>query len=112
MKSIDEIIAAARKIGPKRLALAGRPNDELEHALAEAGEKSIATPVVFETAPQAVAAVRNGQADALMKGSIDTATFMRAVLDHENGLRTGQLISHIIVMEARGRLFLVTDSGI
>ena len=47
-----------------------------------------------------------------MKGSVDTATFMRAVLDRENGLRTGQLISHIIVMEARGRLFLVTDSGI
>jgi phosphate butyryltransferase len=112
MKSIDEIIAAAQKIGPKRLALAGRPNDELEHALAEAVNKRIANPVIFDTAPEAVAAVRSGRADTLMKGSVETAVFMRAVLDRENGLRTGHLISHVLVMEARGRLWLITDSGI
>jgi phosphate butyryltransferase len=112
MKSFDEIIAAAQKIGPKRLAIAGRPNDELEHALAEAVEMRIATPVIFETAPEAVAAVKSGQADALMKGSVDTPVFMRAVLDHDNGLRSGQLVSHVIVMEALGRLWLITDSGI
>lgn len=112
MNSFSEIISAAQKIGPKKLAIAGKPNDELEHALAEAVEMRLATPVIFDTAPQAVAAVKSGQADALMKGSVDTPDFMRALLDKENGLRSGQLISHVIVMEAHGRLMLVTDSGI
>jgi phosphate butyryltransferase len=94
------------------LALAGRPNDELEHALAEAVEKRIANPVIFDTAPEAVAAVRSGRADTLMKGSVETAVFMRALLDREKGLRTGHLISHVLVMEAHGRLWLITDSGI
>ena len=112
MKSFDEIIAGAQKIGPKRLAIAGRPNEELEEALAEAVAKGVATPVVFDTAADAVAAVKSGQADTLMKGSVDTPDFMRAVLDRDKGLRSGQLISHVIVMEALGRLWLVTDSGI
>ena len=34
------------------------------------------------------------------------------MLDKESGLGTGQLISHVIVMEALGRLWLITDSGI
>jgi phosphate butyryltransferase len=57
--------------------------------------------------------VRNGEADLLMKGLIDTATLLKAVLNKENGLRTGGLISHIGVFELEGydRLILVTDAA-
>ena len=112
MKSFDEILAAARKMGPKRLAIAGQPEGELTDALAEAKEQGIATALPFDTAPEAVAAVKSGCADALMKGTVDTSTFMRAVLDRELGLRSGDLVSHVLVVEWMWRLLLITDAGI
>jgi len=112
MRTFDEIIAAARRTGPRRLAVAGPPNEELADALARARGQGIAESDLFDTAPDAVAAVRAGQADALMKGSVDTATFMQAVLDRDAGLRSGSLVSHVAVVEALGRLILITDGGI
>ncbi|NCB50887.1 MAG: phosphate butyryltransferase [Clostridia bacterium] len=66
-----------------------------------------------KSAAIATGLVRNGEADILMKGLIDTATLLRAVLNKENGLRTGGLISHIGVFELEGydRLILVTDAA-
>jgi phosphate butyryltransferase len=112
MKSFDEIITAARKTGPKRLAIAGRSNEELADALAWAQFQGIASATAFDNPADAVAAVRAGDADALMKGSVDTATFLKSVLDKDNGLRTGALLSHVAVVEALGRLLLITDGGI
>jgi len=112
MKSFQEILAAARNIGPKRLAIAGRSNEEMAEALKQAQDEGIVVPVVFDDAAGAVAAVKTGEADALMKGGVDTPTFMQAVLDRECGLRNGNLLSHIAVIEAFGRLMLITDGGI
>ena len=112
MKNFDEIIAKARRMGPKRLAIAGQPDEELSEALAQAKDEGIATASPFETAPAAVAAVKAGAADALMKGSLDTPTFMRAVLDREKGLRGGNIVSHVVVLEWMWRLLLITDAGI
>ncbi len=66
MKSYDEIIAAARKIGPRRLAVAGQPNDELAQALNRAADESIASSVIFDDASRAVVSVACGVADVLM----------------------------------------------
>jgi len=64
----------------------------------------------------ALAMVRDGKADILMKGSVDTAALMRAVLDEESGLRTGRLLSDVVAVEygkAPGkRLVLITDGGV
>jgi phosphate butyryltransferase len=48
-----------------------------------------------------------------MKGIVDTANLLRAVLDKEIGLRTGNLICHVAVMEVPGldRLIYMTDGG-
>ncbi|MDD5092048.1 MAG: bifunctional enoyl-CoA hydratase/phosphate acetyltransferase [Candidatus Wallbacteria bacterium] len=64
-----------------------------------------------ETAAVSVELVRNGRAQALMKGMIPTSTLLKAVLDKEKGLRSGKLLSHILVAELHGRLMLVTDGG-
>ena len=57
--------------------------------------------------------VSTGQADMVMKGLIDTATFLRGVLNKEVGLRTGKLMSHVAVFEIDGidRLILLTDAA-
>ena len=60
---------------------------------------------------EAVKLVSSGHADMLMKGLVDTATFLRSVLNKEVGLRTGKQMSHVAVFEIEGwdRLFFLTD---
>jgi phosphate butyryltransferase len=68
----------------------------------------------LEAARRAVAMVRDGNAELLMKGKIGTAELVRAVLDRESGLRTGRLLSQVIVFQVPGirRLMLMTDAAI
>lgn len=62
----------------------------------------------------AVKFVHDGEAQVLMKGLINTSDFMRAVLDKENGLRSGRILCHLAAFEIKelGRLLFVTDGGI
>ncbi|HEY3398155.1 MAG TPA: bifunctional enoyl-CoA hydratase/phosphate acetyltransferase [Armatimonadota bacterium] len=68
-------------------------------------------PDELEAARQAVAAVREGRADLLMKGLIHSDDFLRALLDKEVGLRSGALMSHIFLLELPDRLLLITDGA-
>ena len=65
-------------------------------------------------AVQAVNMVNNGEADILMKGQLQTAELLRAVLAKEQGLRTDRLLSHIGLYEMPSyhKLLMVTDAGI
>lgn len=62
---------------------------------------------------KAVELVSSKKADMVMKGLIDTATFLRSVLNKEIGLRTGKLMSHVAVFEIEGidRLIFLTDAA-
>lgn len=112
VKSFAEVIEQARHYGRRRLAVAGEPDEELSSALSDAASKKIADAVCYATAEEAVKSVRSDEADILMKGSVDTRAFMQAILNKEHGLRTGKLVSHIAVIEALGRMLLITDGGI
>ncbi len=65
-------------------------------------------------AKEAVNQVRCGNADILIKGLINSSDFMHAVLDKEEGLNTGNLLSHLAAFEipSFNRLIFVTDGGI
>ena len=67
----------------------------------------------LSAAAAAVKAVHTHEADILMKGHIYTDDFLRAVLNKENGLRTGSIMSHVFVLETRnrGKLTFVTDGA-
>jgi len=67
-----------------------------------------------ETARAAVSEVRSGRAAILMKGRVDTPSLMHAVLDSENGLRSGRAIAQVVLMEILrdGRRFLLADTGV
>ena len=67
-----------------------------------------------EAAATAVRMAHDGRADLVMKGSLATSVLLRAVLNHEFGLATGGLLSHVAVFEAPGgdRLVLLTDAGV
>jgi len=65
-------------------------------------------------AARAVELVREGRAEALMKGSLHTDELMQEVVAKETGLRTGRRISHVFVMDVPTypRPLFITDAGI
>jgi phosphotransacetylase len=74
--------------------------------------EDIADPVAC--AQRAAALVREGQAEALMKGSLHTDELMTVIVSRAAGLRTARRISHVFVMDvpAHDRLLLVTDAAV
>jgi len=69
-----------------------------------------------DAARQAVALAREGGARVLLKGSLRTDQLLRAALDRDSGLRTGRLLSDVLLYEdtlgPAPRLVGVTDGGI
>lgn len=67
-----------------------------------------------ESVKEAVRAVREGRADVIMKGLVNTSVYMRGILNKEYGLRTGKLLSLLAVYELPQyhKLIYCTDSGI
>lgn len=65
----------------------------------------------IDSAREAALCVRKGKADILMKGHIHTDDFLRGVLDREAGLRSGQFMSHVFILQREGKLLLVSDGA-
>jgi phosphate acetyltransferase len=67
-----------------------------------------------DAAAQAVALVRAGRAEALMKGSLHTDEFMGAVVAAGIGLRTERRVSHVFIADVPNypRALLITDAAI
>lgn len=74
----------------------------------------IDVPHSHAAAAQAVALVRSGRAEALMKGSLHTDELMGEVVSAETGLRTARRISHVFVADVPTypRPLLITDAAI
>lgn len=70
-------------------------------------------PDISLAALKAVSLVKRGEAQVLMKGMVNSSDFLKAVLNGDEGLRTGRLLSHLAVFEVPGQKKLVfhTDGG-
>ncbi|MBU5360203.1 hypothetical protein KQI58_03800 [Enterococcus raffinosus] len=66
-----------------------------------------------ECAAIGVKMVKNNEIDFLMKGHIQTRTFLKAVVDREKGIATSKLLSHVALNEipTYHKLLLTTDGG-
>ncbi len=129
MKSIADILAAARAGGRKRIAVAAAQEHSALEAVLDARAAGIAEPILIgdlesirnmarelaadltgvrmieekdyaKAATAAVSLVRSGEADVLMKGVLDTSILLKAALNKENGLNAGRLTSHVAVIES------------
>ncbi len=62
----------------------------------------------------AVAEVRAGRANVLMKGHVDSAAYLRAIVDRATGIRAGGVLSNLTLaqMPSVPRLIGATDNGI
>lgn len=76
-------------------------------------DKIYDVPAPEDAAAKAVELIREGKGDFLMKGKLETAQLLSPVVNKENGIRTGTLMSHFTVFEASRyhKLFLVVDGG-
>lgn len=109
-------VVEARRLGMVNAVLVGEP-EAIRRELALLGEAEDAYEIVpagneIEAATLACKLVREGKAHIPMKGLMQTASFMRAILNKEFGfVPDGTLLSHAIVVENthEQRLFLVTD---
>jgi phosphate acetyltransferase len=66
------------------------------------------------SAAAAIALIRAGRGELLMKGSLHTDELMHAVTASATGLRTARRISHVFVMDVPGRAdsLFITDAAI
>ncbi|MGL5820266.1 MAG: phosphate butyryltransferase [Sarcina sp.] len=141
-KNFNDLFAKLKEVGKKTVSVAVAQDKPVLEALKEANRlgmvdgilvgneveiKRIASqldfdlsdfriinePNVTKAALEAVRLVSAGEADMVMKGLVDTATFLRSVLNKEVGLRTGKLMSHVSVFDIQGydRLLFLTDAA-
>ena len=63
---------------------------------------------------RAVALIRAGKGELLMKGSLHTDELMKEVIAAETGLRTERRISHVFIMDVPGHpeTLFITDAAI
>lgn len=107
--------AAERLIAP---ILVG-PQSEIE-AVAKASKMNLGKAQIIDvpnsraSAAKAVALVRQGRAEILMKGSLHSDELLGPVVARDSGLRSGRRISHVFLMDipAYHKVLIVTDGAI
>jgi phosphate butyryltransferase len=140
IKTFDEVLSAVKAQTMKTVVVAVAQDEPVLEAIRDAKKQGIANAIlvgdkeeiisiaskigmniedfeiideknVTKASMAAVKLVSSGRADMLMKGLVDTATFLRAVLNKEVGLRTGKQMSHVAIFEIPGydRLIFLTD---
>lgn len=142
IKNFDALLEVAVKKGPKRISVACAQDDDVLKAIKTAYDKGIVNGYLVGDEPQireiaaeigldvsgfeiihitdlaeaslkAVELVSSGKADLVMKGLVDTSIILKAVLNKEVGLRTGNALSHVAIFDVPTyhKILLVTDAA-
>ncbi len=140
--SLDNVFKMAKERGPKTIAVACAQDTDVLLAVNSAKEQGIADAILVgdqtlmieianehnidlakfeiidikdlaEASLKAVELVSTGKAHVLMKGLVDTAIILKAVLNKEIGLRTGNVLSHVAVFDIPSyhKLLTITDAA-
>jgi phosphotransacetylase len=95
------------------------PTDKISETARAAGIdlgslEIVNAPNSIAAAAKAVALVREGRAEVLMKGSLHTDELLSAVVARDGGLRSGRRISHVFIMDVPTyhKVLIVTDAAI
>lgn len=116
--SIIDAVLEAMDGGVADAILVGDPED-IRNLLRERGKDVSNFNIVKTAAGQtpaetAVDVIREGSANFLMKGMVETSDLLHPVVKKENGLRTGRTISHVAMYQLPyyHKLLITTDGGI
>ena len=141
-KSLDDIIhSAGKSSNKKRLVVAGADEahtleavsnakkegliavhlvgniERIKEILNNLGEDSAEYEILDggeNPSEVAVRLVREKRVDILMKGNVQTAALIKSVLNKDQSIMKGELLSHVLFVQAPGyhKVFAVTDSAI
>jgi phosphate acetyltransferase len=115
--SIEGLVEAAKLglIAPILVGPPARIRDAAQQAEVDLSSFPIeASAHSHDSAAKAVELVRQGKAEALMKGSLHTDELMGAVVARETGIRTARRISHSFIMDVPGHKdpLIITDAAV
>mgnify|MGYP006291801991 FL=1 len=142
LKSLNTFIEIAKGKPKKKIAVVAAEDKPVLQAVAEAKEIGIVDPVLVgnisqiqrvaqeidldtsememidehepaRSARKCVELINEGKAQIIMKGHVGTADYLRAILDKDNGLRTGSLLSHVgfFEIEEYHKVLALTDAA-
>lgn len=142
MNTLDILLKKANSLEKKRLAVAVAEDSEVLKAVYEAVNLGIITAKLYgnevnirkvaeknnidlkhmeiknvedgaQCALEAVKSIRDGENDFLMKGKLNTADLLKAVLHKEYGIRKNDTLSHVMVYQVPNyhKLLFLTDGG-
>lgn len=138
---LSELIDRAKSKPKRKIAVAAAEDEPVLKSIMSAMKEGIVTPILIgnkaeienialsidfdlsdvqiihndkganESARIAVSMVKSGEVDILMKGFVSTGALLKAVLDKDNGLRKGKILSHVAFFESPHyhKLLCVTD---
>ena len=138
-----DLMEASKTLAPIKVAVAHPCDQSSLQAVVEAAERNLIEPILVgpkarieevakthdldisgfeiveagfsqDSAARAVELVREGRAEALMKGSLHTDELMGAVVKRDTGLRTARRISHCFIMDVPGhdQPLIITDAAV
>ena len=135
--SFNDIFEQAKKHKPKKVAVVMAADRELLDAIEQAMDMNLVSPILIgpkerlealtedwdkdldiidcedeaQAAVKGVSLIREKKAAMIMKGKIKTGTVLKAIVDKENGVSGGNILSHVLVFEKDDRLRIITDGG-
>jgi len=142
LKNFDEVIRSATSGKPRRMVVAAAADEHSLEAVFRAAGEGMVSPVLVggkqeilpileklgvsvpeddildfpdadAAAAKSVELIREGRADFLMKGRLETAQILRPVVNKETGIGLGGLMSHFTIFELPHyhKLLTVVDGG-
>ena len=142
IKSFDELLTKVKEMPPKRVVIPGADTKASLFAATLAKMENIADflligdenkirsllqqvessmldafeilhePDLDKAVKLAVKSIHQKKADIILKGKTATSQLLRGVLDKQEGLQTGSILSDVFVFEGKERLTLMSDGGI
>jgi phosphate butyryltransferase len=143
LDSLNRLVEMASEKGRKILVVAVAQDEDVLEALRNANDKGLISPILVGDREEiisladkvgmqlndveiihekdkskactiAVKLIRDGKGQLLMKGMVNTGLLVKAILDKENGLLTGGLLSHLAFFETPfyHKILCITDAAL
>ncbi len=143
IRNFEELVSLARQRGKKRIAVACADDELVLNGIKMAVDEDLAEPILFgnkekiekrlesmnlprdwriehfegseiECAFKVIEFIKDGKADLIMKGHMQTSSIFKAILNKERGLANGKSLSHIAFIESPHyhKIFGSTDGGL
>lgn len=142
LRNLSDLLTLSQRLPQKRLVVVAANDEQVLGAVAEAMKLGIVTPILIGKQPEiekmiqslgcslgsfhiinsdndetssykALALLKSGQADILMKGMLDTKVLLKAVVNNELGIKEAPILSHVglISYPDFDRVLFVTDGA-